>query len=318
MKIPVLVIFFAAVLGCRAAYEHLGPVEVLDNGVVRLEVALEIGRIVSFQPKDAPDWIVAFDQETIPSWNWHPWGGDRVWPTAQYLNLQIYGNDGFDPVIDGSPWELLSRTDRSLVMRSGISPELGLQITHHIELGVDSADVLHTYEVERVGESAYPVHVWATTGVSEGDYILMESDPVKNHLHRKPYRRWERIYPNKPTATLVPDSRVLQFTWETDDQQKIGTYGNWIAMVRGRQVFYQQIDFDPNELYLELSNLQAYVNRERLTYEIETLSPTWALRKGETREWTVRWSLIDLPKEVQGVESVSAFLNQFSSTPVEE
>ena len=309
MKLSALVFFFASVCGCHAAYEHLGPVEVLENGVVRMEVALEIGRIVSFQPMEGEEWIVVYDQETIPSWNWHPWGGDRIWPTAQYLNQQIYGNNGFDPVIDGSPWELVSKTATGLVMRSGISPELGLQVTHRIELVAGGAEVLHTYEVERVAESSYPVHVWAITGVSEGDYILMESDPTKTHLRRKPYRRWESIFPNPPTASLVADSSILQFTWETDEEQKIGTYGNWIAMVRGRQAFCQQIDFQPRELYLDLSNLQAYMHRERATFEIETLSPTWALRKGEKREWTVRWALVDLPVEVQGVESVAAYLD---------
>ncbi|MDQ8208879.1 hypothetical protein QEH52_15230 [Coraliomargarita sp. SDUM461003] len=290
-------------------YKHLGPVETIDNGVVTLGVALDVGRIVSFKQHDADDWIVVFDQASIPSWHWHPWGGDRMWPTAQGLNLQIYNNDGFDPVIDGAPWELISKTASSLVMRSGISPQLGLQVTHKIELLAESSEVLHSYRVERLAESVYPVHVWAVTGVRGGDYILMESvAPAKTHKYRKPYRRWPAEYPAAPVVKSLEDSQVLKFEWARDEQQKIGSYGHWIAMVDAEQAFCQYIQFQPNELYLERSNLQAYVNTERSTYEVETLSPTWPLRIGESREWCVRWQLVDLPAQAQSAEAVAQFL----------
>ena len=294
----------------KESYQHLGPVETLDNGVITLEVALDIGRIVSLKQHDAPDWIVAFDQETIPSWHWHPWGGDRVWPTAQHLNLQIYGNDGFDPVIDGQPWELISRTATSLEMRSGLSPQLGLRVTHNIELVPERAEVRHSYLVERVAESVYPVHVWSVTGVREGDYILMESvDPAKTHKYGRPYKRWPGTFPEKPAVSMLPDSNILKFAWSQDSQQKIGSYGHWIAMVSGRQAFLQCIQYQPDQLYLEHSNLQAYANPERATYEIETISPTWSLQKGESRQWTVHWKLVDFPEGVQRVDAIARYLN---------
>ncbi|WP_269538861.1 hypothetical protein [Cerasicoccus fimbriatus] len=304
-----LIFFIVSLLRSRADYEYLGPVETIDNDVVSLQVALEVGRIVSFKQHNEPDWIVVFDIESIPSWHWHPWGGDRIWPTAQHLNPQIYGNTGFDPVIDGEPWELIAKTDTSLTMRSGISPELGLQITHHIELLEDSAKVLHTYWLDRVAESPYPVHVWTITGVGEGDYILLDSDERIAHAKKKPYRRWPAKFPEAPIASLIPDSRVLMFSVANDTEQKIGTYGNWIAMVRDRQAFCQSIEFDPNELYLELSNLQSYLKRESETFEIETISPTWALPKGQKQEWKVLWELIDLPASAVEVDAIALFLS---------
>ena len=301
--------WIAPLLSGSAAHQYLGPVEVLDNGVVRLDVALEIGRIVSFKKQDEADWIVAFDQESIPSWHWHPWGGDRVWPTAQHLNLQIYGNDGFDPVIDGQPWELISKTATSLEMRSGFSPELGLRIRHKIELIPNSAEVLHSYVVERLAESVYPVHLWAVTGVRAGDYILMESlAPEKTHKYGRAYKLWPGAYPEKPDVSRLADSNILKFSWLKDAEQKIGSYGHWIAMVHGRQAFYQKILYQPNGLYLEHSNLQAYLNTKRATYELETISPTWNLPKGESREWTVHWKLVDLPAQAQSAEAVARFL----------
>lgn len=303
---------FVTSLACTgASYEHLGAVETLDNGVVTLQVALKVGRIVSFKQHDHADWIVVFDQASIPSWHWHPWGGDRMWPTAQHLNLQIYSNDGFDPVIDGEPWELISKSATSLVMRSGVSPKLGLQVTHRIELVDESTEVRHSYLVERVAESSFPVHVWAVTGVRAGDYILMESaDPAKTHKYGRAYKRWPALFPEAPTASFVPDSNILKFSWSRDCEQKIGSYGHWIAMVSGRQAFCQSIRYKPDELYLEHSNLQAYVNTERATYEIETLSPAWFLSVGESRQWTVHWQLIDFPEGIRSAESAATYLNE--------
>ncbi|MBC2602781.1 hypothetical protein [Puniceicoccus vermicola] len=295
---------------CYSAYQHLGTVETLDNGVVSLGVALDIGRIVSFKWHEAHDWIVAFDQETIPSWHWHPWGGARVWPTAQHLNLQIYGNDGFDPVIDGQPWELISKTATSLEMRSGFSPELGLRISHKIELVPEGAEVRHSYVVERLAESVYPVHVWAVTGVRAGDYILMESvDPSKTHKIGQAYKRWPGVYPEKPDVSHITDTNILKLSWSKSSEQKIGSYGHWIAMVHGRQAFCQSILYQPDALYLEHSNLQAYFNTERATYELETISPSWNLQKGERRQWTVHWKLVDFPEGVQTVDSIVGYLD---------
>ena len=290
-------------------FAHLGPVETLDNGAVTLQIALGVGRIVSFHRHDEPDWLVVHDEDPNPTWNWNPWGGDRIWPTAQNLNLQIYKNAGFDPVIDGKPWELVSKTGTSLEMRSGISPQLGLQVTHRIELVGRTADVLHTYRVERLAESNFPVHVWAVTGVREGDLILMDSDPRGVHADNKPYKAWPGACPaSPPQASLLPGTHILSFTWTKGAALKLGTYGRWIACVSGAAAFFQSVAYDPELPYLEGSNLQSFVNTGTGTYEIETLSPTWFLRKGEARQWSVRWRLLDFPPEAKTAATKADFL----------
>ncbi|MBK1859277.1 hypothetical protein [Cerasicoccus arenae] len=54
------------VLCAGEGYQYLGPVETLGNGTVTLQVALDVGRIVSFRQHNEPDWIVVFDEEPIP------------------------------------------------------------------------------------------------------------------------------------------------------------------------------------------------------------------------------------------------------------
>ena len=296
-----------------AEFAQLGPVETLTNGAVSLDVALRVGRIVSFHRPGEPDWLVVHDEVPHPGWNWNPWGGDRMWPTSQPLNYQIYRNNGFDPVIDGKPWALISKTATTLEMRSGISPELGLQVTHRIELVGKTAEVIHTYRVTRVGESNFPVHIWTVTGVRSGDYMLMESDPRVKHDGYKPYRTWTgQDFTAPPAATLLPDTRILQVLPPKTDSMKLGTYGRWIALVSGGSAFWQSVHYLPDQVYLDACNLEAFMNANTATHELETLSPSWFLAKGESREWTVRWRLVDFPAEAANPAAQAAVLESQS------
>jgi len=312
------VCLFIALCGrVHAEFSQLGPVTTLDNGTVTLDVAMRVGRIVSFHRHGEPDWLVIHDEVPHPGWNWNPWGGDRMWPTSQALNYQIYRNNGFDPIIDGKPWELIAKTATSLEMRSGISPQLGLQVTHRIELVGKNAEVLHTYRVERLSESNFPVHVWTVTGVRAGDFMLMESDARVKHDGYKPYKTWlGQDYTAKPTASLLPDTRILQVQRPANKESlKLGTYGRWIALVDGNSAFLQSTDYLPDQLYLDACNLESFMSKELATYELETLSPSWFLAKGETREWKVRWRLLDFPPDAKTAPAMAAFLKAQVETP---
>jgi hypothetical protein len=300
----------------RAEFAQLGPVETLDNGAVSLDVALRVGRIVSFNRPGEANWLVVHDEVPNPGWNWNPWGGDRMWPTSQTLNYQIYRNNGFDPIIDGKPWELISKTATTLEMRSGISPELGLQVTHRIELVGKTAEVVHTYRVKRRSKSKFPVHVWTVTGIRASDYMLMESDARVKHEGYKPYRTWSGTdFTAPPAAALLPGTRTVQVFPPKDSSMKIGTYGRWMASVNGGSAFWQSVSYLPDELYLDACNLEAFMNTKTGTYELETLSPTWFLAKGESREWTVRWRLLDFPAETKTTPAKAAFLQAQLETP---
>ncbi|MDF3058959.1 MAG: hypothetical protein K0R17_3174 [Rariglobus sp.] len=315
MNIPTLLACFALLvpavpLGAALPFMHLGPVETLDNGVVTLEVALKVGRIVAYHRKDEPNWLRVEDRAPPAGWNWNPWGGDRVWPTAQGLCPQIYGNNGFDPVIDGQPWEMIAKTETTLEMRSGVSRQLGLRITRRIELLPHSSTVEHTFLLERVAPSVFPVHAWTVTGLRAGDYVLMESDPRVPHPDWKPFKRWRGLSKEDapPSAVLLPGTRNLHVSWPKSATIKLGTFGRWIALVSGDSALRQTIVYDPALLYLEESNLQAFLAPETSIYEIEVLSPTWTLREGEQQRWRVRWQLIDFPADVKTPGQRAAFL----------
>ena len=291
-----------------APFRYLGPVETLDNGVVTLQVAPQAGRIVAYHRRGEPNWLTAFDVPPLAAWHWNPWGGGHLWPTAQFLNPQIYKNQGFDPVIDGQPWTVTQKTGTSLEMRSGVSPQLGMRVVHHIELARDSSEVVHTYRFEQVGAGAFPVHAWAIAGVHAGDCVLMECDPTVPQAGSQPYRQWTDISREAPAAALVPGTHVLKVT-APKGQLKLGTYGTWIAQVRGASAFQQAIRYDPAQPYLESASLETFFDSALGLYEIETLGPAWFLRKGETASWRVTWRLLDLPPGAATDAAKAAFLS---------
>lgn len=275
-------------------YRHLGPVEVIENGVVRLAVAPRIGRVVSFRRPDGPEWLAVNDAVRNPGWHWNPWGGDRVWPTAQMLCPQIYGNTGFDPAIDGLPWKVVGKGANFLELLSAESKELGIRIQRRIELPAGEPVAVHEFRLESVGTRRYPVHVWTVTGISAPEKILLETDPHVPHFGFKRFKWWPEYSPAVPTVEKIDSDRALAVT--VADDKKIGAYGRWIAALRDGEIFLQTIRYDAKALYLEASNLQVYTEKARAIYEMETLSPTWLPGKNGTFFWTVRWELITLPK----------------------
>ncbi len=289
-------------------YQVLGPTETLDNGLVTVEVALQIGRVTSYARKGEPNWLSINDSLPTPGWHWNPWGGDRIWPTSQSLFAQIYHNNGCDPVIDGAPWTLVTKTRTRLEMKSGISPELGLQITRRIDLVPNSTEVIHAFRLERVKASPFPVHLWNITAVRAGDYLLLESDPAIEHPANKPFKWWPDASPAEPKAALLKPTRILDVPWPTT-KVKLGTYGRWIALVSGGAAFIESISYDSRLPYLDGSSLQTYIETERHIYEMETLSPTWFLKEGESQEWKVRWKLIDFPDGAKSKEARAGHLN---------
>lgn len=293
-------------------FQHLGEVEAIDNGVLRVGVAPQVGRIVSLRKPGGREWIAVTDAPPPPGWHWNPWGGDRIWPTAQFLNYQIYGNNGEDPVIDGKPWKVVSRTKTSIELESGLSPELGLVITRMVELPPDRAEVIQTFRLERRQSSAFPVQAWVITVIPKADAILMESDEKGIHPNRKPFTLWKDQSDGLPPAALLNSSRILKV--DLASALKVGTYGRWIAGVAGKEALLQTIAYLPKELYLEASNLQTFWDPKTGICELETLSPSWVLRVGESRSWTVRWQLVEFPEQTTSIEQKAEILQKAAGT----
>jgi len=292
------------------AYLHLGPVERITNGIVTLGVAPRVGRIVSFRRSGGTEWLKVNDVAPPTGWNWNPWGGDRVWPTCQLLCQQIYGNGGFDPVIDGGPWEITGRGRNFIELLSGGSQPLGIRIRRRIELPAGLPAAVHTFRLESIGPRRFPVHLWTVTEIREPEKILLETDRRVPHAGSKPFRKWPEHTPAPPEVAEIDEGRSLAVGLGVS--MKIGTYGRWIAALRGGEAFLQSISYDPKAVYLEASSLQIYAETKRSIYEIETLSPTWFPGSGGDFSWVVRWELVPLSSSENPERSILGALGSRS------
>lgn len=296
------------------APHHLGPIVTLDNGSVAVRVASALGRVIGFQRPGEENWLMVTDEPAAPDIDYKPWGGDRIWPLLLQYAPQAYGGSNFDLAIEGGPWTVIASGPRFLEIKSPDSPQLGLRIIRRVELPATGTEVVHRIRLERFTENPFPVQVWAVTSIRPADAILMERDPRIRQVNAAPFKRWLHVWPEEPRATLLPKSRALRVEFPRATI-KVATYGAWIAVLKSSSAFLQTTAYDPGAFYPDESSLQFYSETGRGLHELETLSPSWFLRAGESREWTVRWTLLDFPADATSDEQRATHLARLAAQP---
>lgn len=299
----------------RAAPRHLGPVTTLDNGIITVEIATDLGRIIGFHRHHESDWLHISDKPAAPGTDYKPWGGDRVWPLLVQFAPQAYGAPNFDLAIETGPWTVTAFGPLFVELRSPDSGPLGLHIIRRVELPPDRAEVLHHIRLERFAGSPFPVQVWAVTSIPVGDAVFMDRQSTVRQNEKIAFKRWLSLWPEQPRARLLADDRVLRVEFARTCI-KAGTYGRWIAVTRGGSAFLQTTAYDPSAFYPDESNLQFYSEVARDSHEIETLSPSWFLRAGEHREWSIRWTLVDFPSGTANDEQRASHLATLAAVPL--
>ncbi len=305
----VLSLVMHSTAGSESHPDWLGKLYTLENDGVRVVVAPEIGRIITFHAIGGAEWMKPQPDAPVPrSQPWPSYPGDKIWTSAQFLWPQIYVANGPDPVVDRDPWRVVAADEHSIVLESGLSPELGVTVRREIRLG-DAAEktVTQDWTIRRERESAYPVCVWAVTSCALADRIIMPVADPERRSGPLPYHKFNARSAH-PTVETTADRRHLIVNWPEAGGLKAGTYGSWIALIRGGGAFLQTIDYDSKGCYLEESSVQAWVSVEMEMCEIETTSPHWFLRPGEHRDWTVRWELVELRSEEP--EAIAGQLDQ--------
>ncbi len=298
-----------------AAPRHLGPIVTLNNGSVVVRVAPAIGRIVGFQRPPEDNWLAVTDEATPPEADYKPWGGDRIWPLLIPYAPQALGHTNFDLAIESGPWTVTESGPRVLEMTSPDSPRLKLRIVRRVELPATGNAVIHRIRLERFADNPFPVQVWAVTSINPADAVLMDRDPRIRQVDAQPYKTWLHVWPEEPRARLFPPPGALRVEFPRATI-KIATYGTWIALLKKSSAFLQTIAYDPAAFYPDESSLQFYSEAGRGLHELETLSPSWFLRAGESREWTIRWTLLDFPEDAATDEQRATHLATLARVPL--
>lgn len=272
-----------------------GPAIVLDNGKVRLVISPQIGRITAFHQHGEANWLAPATEPLPPGQPWPSYPGDKLWPSAQFLWPQIHGSNGPDPVFDKLPWTVTRQEPLVVTLLSATSPRLGVQAERTIRLSPEGTRLLQTCKLIRREASAFPVCVWMVTTCPLADYILLDLHPQAARSSGRPYHPFGSPAHPLDNVRVWEEAAAVQFGWPTTGAQKAGTYGHWIALIRGDRGLVQRVQFVADGCYLEESNLQAWVAPHNRLCEIETSSPHWFLRPGEEAVWDIQWELVDFP-----------------------
>lgn len=273
--------------------QWIGSVITLRNDVLQVDVAPQIGRVCGLSRHGGENWLWMNPGAVPVTEPWPSIGGDKFWPTAQPLWPQVHGTDGPEAVFDKLPWIVVAQGERFVELRSGLSHPLGLIVTRRVELAAAGARVQQLWTLERVAACEFPVCVWTISSCRLGDYILIDADRRSGRGGERRYHTFGASYP-VPTAGSVGYS-AHRLAWPPGGSAKLGTYGEWVALVRGTEAFVQRAALADAGCYLEESSMQAWVAPEAGFCEIETSSPYWNLRVGERRDWAVSWEVLDVP-----------------------
>lgn len=276
----------------------------LRNDAMTVQIAPQIGRIYGLFPAEntasgGENLLWHDDPANIlharQNHKYINWGGDKIWPTLQSLwNRQRRA--GYDwppnPPIDGGEWNVISRSDRSIVMRSRLDDDLGIQVTRSITLDATLPRVTIRNTFNRLKPNPLPVMIWSVTQVHPPRMALL-------HIAAdRPEGEWPVLNLGKPNEdpkaglTVFPQA-ARWVPQPTTTDCKRGTFGRWIAAVYEHRILLQTTDYDPDACYGDRANIAVYRNTRYM--ELETVSPLVHLPPGRSLSNTVIWQLLDRP-----------------------
>lgn len=274
------------------------PCVVLDNGIVHLEVAPEIGRITWFGWSHGGNLLWSGDYEKAredrAKGEWGNYGGDKLWPAQQAKWPDIMPRSWPpDEFIDGSPWTVVKKEKLSVVIESPVSKYLGIQVRREIRLIRGAPEVVIKNTITRVEPNRYPVQIWTVTQVVPPTYVLLDIAEANSDG-----RLVTELCPGSiPLTKIMMNDTVAQFRTPTEKSRKIGALGQWIAGVYDACVLLQRTTYRKKALYPDKANVEVY--SEPRYVEMEVLSPEVLIKPGEHISNRVTWRLLKKPEHMK-------------------
>lgn len=283
-----------------AAMDSL-PMLTLRNNALTVQIAPSIGRIYGLIPaggqnllwREEPDHILLTQRKQ----QYINWGGDKVWPTLQQLwPRQRHGAKTWPPLppIDGGEWQVLSQSERTIVMQSQLSDDLGVQVTRSITLHATAPCLTIDNTIVRIKANPLPVMIWSVTQIHRPQMALLDvaSDrpagelPVLNLIAPKGD-------PNAGLTILPKAVQCVPLLPASSAYYKRGTFGRWIAAIGPHHILLQTTTYDSDACYPDRSNIQNFCDPNYM--ELETLSPCVYLQPGQSLTNTVIWKVLTRP-----------------------
>lgn len=266
----------------------------VTNGVAEAVIRPDIGRIISFRRSGGENRLWVAEDPFAFRTPMPIYGGLRIMISPEILWEQIRWPRRSDPATDGGPWTVLEQTARRVSLCT-FSKDLGVKVGWTVSLHETEAELLLEYDVERVEENPFPVHLWSIAQVPLQEVLYIDRLP---HTEKR-YHDFLRTEGMDAYMVYLPEAGVFRFSGSGQTVPlKAGTFGRWIAHLQNRQAF---VICAPEPLrlpYIDNSNLQAFSYGGKFPfYEMEVTSPMYMLRLGESFQTSEKWMLLDLPEE---------------------
>jgi len=279
----------------------------LNNGIVRLVVVPEVGRIMHYGFVNSTNvlWIDPMHAGQVNTNNgpaivegkpaWIAYGGDRIWPTEEDRFEQVNGaRRPPDYFFDGLPWESRIEKD-AIVIVSPVSRFCGAQVTRRISLARDSARVIIQQTLAKMQPGRrreiepIPLTLWNISTIRLPEQILF---PLNAHSRFK-NQIFVPVWPDTPNhgAENIRREKGLGVFLPNRVDQKVGADApGWIAGIVDDSVFVEFFEFDSKANYPDGgTSVAAYFNPD--IGELECLSPLVRMKLGETLRHTIWWDL---------------------------
>ncbi len=273
----------------------------LTNGIVELGLPADYGpRVTHFGFLNGPN--VFGDGETArrdtPDGSWRPYGGHRLWAAPERFP-QTY-------TIDDRPPEVESLGERHAVLRRARDPRTGLTKTLEVELQPTASDVIVRHAIANDSPSEQELACWGITVVRPGGVALIPNlVPSSAREALAPARAlalWRYTNLGDPRFSFGPAFTRLRCDPAQPAPTKLGIAceRGWFAYLVDGVAFVVRAAYDPAAVYPDLgSSVEVYT--EGPFCEVETLGPLVMLRPGGVARHVVRWSLVRVPSDDEGL-----------------
>lgn len=293
---PLIFLFGIGLHGSHAAT----PTVVLRNDQIEVRVDMQHGLVLGFNRLGEKNllWVNPHPVSS-PDINsgWINYGGDRLWwgpmPDWQKVKRRRLPPD---EALDGQ-WEVVSLSATKLVMRSGVSPWVGVYAEREITLAPDAHEVVFQNRFIRTSENAQRLQLWTICQLPPPQWCLLNSQPAAGepaYFNRRP-----TLNP-LPYTSVIPPTGDVRYRYNEDGPNMIGTRGAWIAAVYADHIVCHEVSPFPDGDYATDVSMQLFAIKGFV--ELETLGGTTTPAVGEIMSNTVRWRLLHRPAELSDDE----------------
>ncbi len=270
---------------------------VLANDRVEVGVAPAHGLILGFglAGKSNLIWVNPHPLSSVRHVGWTNYGGEKLWWGPQIDWFAVQGRR-FPPdeALDGA-WTVTGRTADRVSVRSGVSPWVGVRAEREITLASDHSGLVIRNRFIRERPSPARLQLWTVCMLVPPQWCWLDSRPAAGE---PPFRN---LRPELPTGARVryePEIGCVRAVPSPHFHERylIGTRGAWIAAVYDEVILVHEVSPCPDGDYAEQVSLQFFVCPDYV--ELETLGGLAAPAVGEKMENTVRWRLLERPKDL--------------------